>query len=127
MTPADSDDYATADTQPSVETANVTTALSCRCLPHRNVSLSVANPCSTHASTKTANIALTYQDSTHMCQLVCPRYRAVGIVESRACRLRRSSWLGVRSRGLTGVRLVIADAHAGLGAAADRTIQGAGR
>ena len=33
----------------------------------------------------------------------------------------------LRSRGLTGVRLVIADAHAGLGAAADRTIQGAGR
>ena len=33
----------------------------------------------------------------------------------------------LRSRGLTGVRLVIADAHAGLAAAADRTIQGAGR
>ena len=33
----------------------------------------------------------------------------------------------LRSRGLTGVRLVIADAHAGLTAAADRTIQGAGR
>ena len=33
----------------------------------------------------------------------------------------------LRARGLTGVRLVIADAHAGLGAAADRTIQGAGR
>ena len=38
------------------------------------------------------------------------------------------SFLGsLRARGLTGVRLVIADAHAGLGAAADRTIQGAGR
>ena len=33
----------------------------------------------------------------------------------------------LRARGLTGVRLVIADAHAGLGAAADRIIQGAGR
>ena len=33
----------------------------------------------------------------------------------------------LRSRGLAGVRLVIADAHAGLAAAADRTIQGAGR
>ena len=31
------------------------------------------------------------------------------------------------TRGLTGVRLVIADAHAGLGAAADRALQGAGR
>ena len=31
------------------------------------------------------------------------------------------------SRGLAGVRLVTADAHAGLGAAADRTIEGAGR
>ena len=31
----------------------------------------------------------------------------------------------LRARGLTGVRLVIADAHAGLGTAADRTIQGA--
>ena len=38
------------------------------------------------------------------------------------------SFLGsLRSRVLTGVRLVIADAHAGLAAAADRTIQGAGR
>ena len=38
------------------------------------------------------------------------------------------SFLGsLRARGLSGVRLVIADAHAGLGAAADRTIQGAGR
>ena len=33
----------------------------------------------------------------------------------------------LRSRGLAGVRLVIADAHAGLVAAADRTIEGAGR
>ena len=33
----------------------------------------------------------------------------------------------LRSRGLAGVRLVTADAHAGLAAAADRTIQGAGR
>ena len=38
------------------------------------------------------------------------------------------SFLGsLRARGLSGVRLVIADAHAGLAAAADRTIQGAGR
>ena len=37
------------------------------------------------------------------------------------------SFLGsLRARGLTGVRLVIADAHAGLGAAADRALQGAG-
>ena len=66
MTPADSDDYATADTQPSVETANVTTALSFRGLPHRNASVSVVNPCSTHVSARTTNIALTYQDNTHM-------------------------------------------------------------
>ena len=33
----------------------------------------------------------------------------------------------LRARRLTGVRLVIADAHAGLGATADRAIQGAGR
>ena len=38
-----------------------------------------------------------------------------------------TSWARCDPRGLSGVRLVIADAHAGLGAAADRTIQGAGR
>ena len=34
---------------------------------------------------------------------------------------------GLRARGLSGVRLVVADAHAGLAAAADRVLQGAGR
>ena len=33
----------------------------------------------------------------------------------------------MRDRGLTGVRLVISDAHRGLGAAADRWFQGAAR